>query len=97
LTAGGTAVCLRKHRQSGGQWGNRDAETGYRADRPWHHGAALALNIAEKGFPIAVWNRTGSVTDEFHFAGAGALAGRIVPTETLEGLVAAMARPGRSS
>ncbi len=28
-------------------------------------GAALALNIAEKGFPIAVWNRTTSVTDEF--------------------------------
>lgn len=55
-------------------------------------GAALALNIAEKGFPIAVWNRTASVTQEFH-AGAGDLAGRIVPTETLEGLVAAMASP----
>ncbi|MGB4908024.1 MAG: NAD(P)-binding domain-containing protein, partial [Tabrizicola sp.] len=40
-------------------------------------GAALALNIAEKGFPLAVWNRTGSVTAEFH-AGAGALAQRIV-------------------
>ena len=52
-------------------------------------GAALALNIAEKGFPIAVWNRTGSVTEEF-VAGAGALAGRIVPAKTLEGLVAAM-------
>lgn len=55
-------------------------------------GAALALNIAEKGFPIAVWNRTASVTHDFH-AGAGDLAGRIVPTETLEGLVAAMASP----
>lgn len=55
-------------------------------------GAALALNIAEKGFPIAVWNRTASVTQDFH-AGAGDLAGRIVPTETLEGLVAAMASP----
>lgn len=55
-------------------------------------GAALALNIAEKGFPIAVWNRTASVTQDFH-AGAGDLAGRIVPTETLEGLVAAMAPP----
>ncbi|MFZ1510802.1 MAG: NAD(P)-binding domain-containing protein, partial [Tabrizicola sp.] len=55
-------------------------------------GAALALNIAEKGFPLAVWNRTGSVTAEFH-AGAGALAQRIVPTETLEGLVAALASP----
>ncbi|MFN6005459.1 MAG: NAD(P)-binding domain-containing protein, partial [Paracoccaceae bacterium] len=28
-------------------------------------GAALALNIAEKGFPIAVWNRTTSVTHAF--------------------------------
>lgn len=55
-------------------------------------GGALALNIAEKGFPIAVWNRTAAVTAEFH-AGAGALAARIVPTETLEGLVAAMASP----
>ena len=55
-------------------------------------GAALALNIAEKGFPIAVWNRTVSVTAEF-VAGAGDLAGRIVPTETLAGLAAAMASP----
>jgi 6-phosphogluconate dehydrogenase len=55
-------------------------------------GGALALNIAEKGFPIAVWNRTASVTAEFH-SGAGDLAARIVPTETLERLVAAMAAP----
>ncbi|MFO1202367.1 MAG: NADP-dependent phosphogluconate dehydrogenase [Tabrizicola sp.] len=55
-------------------------------------GGALALNIAEKGFPIAVWNRTASVTKEFH-ASAKELAARIVPTETLEGLVAAMAAP----
>jgi 6-phosphogluconate dehydrogenase len=40
-------------------------------------GAALALNIAEKRFPIAVWNRTASVTQAFH-AGAGPLAVRIV-------------------
>jgi 6-phosphogluconate dehydrogenase len=57
-------------------------------------GAALALNIAEKGFPIAVWNRTAQVTREFH-AGAGDLARRIVPTETLEDLVAAI-RPPRA-
>ena len=57
-------------------------------------GAALALNIAEKGFPIAVWNRTASVTREFH-AGADALADRIVPAGTLADLVAAMA-PARS-
>jgi 6-phosphogluconate dehydrogenase len=55
-------------------------------------GAALALNIAEKGFPIAVWNRTTSVTQAFH-ADAGALAARIVPTETLASLVSAIAAP----
>lgn len=55
-------------------------------------GAALALNIAERGFPLAVWNRTASVTRDFH-AGAGDLAERITPTETLEELVAAMASP----
>ncbi|MDP3198136.1 MAG: NADP-dependent phosphogluconate dehydrogenase [Tabrizicola sp.] len=55
-------------------------------------GAALALNIAEKGFPIAVWNRTALVARNFH-AGAGNLADRIVPTETLADLVAAMAAP----
>ena len=37
-------------------------------------GAALSLNIAEKGFPVAVFNRTGSVTEAF-VAGAGPLAG----------------------
>jgi 6-phosphogluconate dehydrogenase len=55
-------------------------------------GSALALNIADSGFPIAVWNRTPSVTQAFH-AEAGPLADRIVPTETLSALVAAMAPP----
>jgi 6-phosphogluconate dehydrogenase len=55
-------------------------------------GAALALNIAEKGFPIAVWNRTTSVTHAFK-AGAGDLADRITPADTLADLVAAMAPP----
>ncbi len=55
-------------------------------------GRALALNIAEKGFGIAVWNRTLAVTQGFH-AGAGDLAARIVPCETLADLVAAMAPP----
>lgn len=55
-------------------------------------GAALALNIAEKGFPIAVWNRTTEVTRRFH-ATADDLADRVVPTETLEGLVKAIAKP----
>lgn len=55
-------------------------------------GSALALNIAEKGFEIAVWNRTAQVTQEFH-AEAGELAPRITPTETLEDFVAALATP----
>ncbi|HQU68623.1 MAG TPA: NADP-dependent phosphogluconate dehydrogenase [Albidovulum sp.] len=55
-------------------------------------GAALALNIAEKGFGIAVFNRTTSVTREF-FASAGDLAQRIVPTESLADLVDAIAKP----
>jgi 6-phosphogluconate dehydrogenase len=55
-------------------------------------GAALALNIADNGFDIAVWNRTASVTHAFH-AGAGDLAGRITPTDTLEQLIAAIKPP----
>ncbi|RJL06973.1 NADP-dependent phosphogluconate dehydrogenase [Paracoccus aestuarii] len=55
-------------------------------------GAALALNIADNGFPIAVWNRTTEVTRRFADA-AGDLATRIVPTESLQDLVAAIARP----
>ncbi len=55
-------------------------------------GAALALNIAEKGFGIAVFNRTASVKKSFH-AEAGPLARRIIPTESLRDLVAAIATP----
>ncbi|WP_300037359.1 NADP-dependent phosphogluconate dehydrogenase [uncultured Roseobacter sp.] len=55
-------------------------------------GAALALNIAEKGFDIAVWNRTTQVTRDFA-DGAGDLASKITPTESLEDLVAAIAEP----
>lgn len=55
-------------------------------------GAALALNIAGKGFPVAVHNRTGAVTAEF-MAGAGDLAGRLTPAETLADLAAALDRP----
>jgi 6-phosphogluconate dehydrogenase len=57
-------------------------------------GAALALNIAEKGHRIAVWNRTDAVTDAFH-ASAGGLAPRIVPTHSLRALVNAI-RPPRA-
>ena len=55
-------------------------------------GSMLALNIAEKGFSIAVWNRTSTVTRDF-VAQAGPLANRITPTESLVDLVAALARP----
>ncbi len=55
-------------------------------------GAALALNIADNGFDIAVWNRTPSVTKEFHQT-AAELAARITPTYSLEELVLAISVP----
>lgn len=55
-------------------------------------GAALALNIADNGFDVAVFNRTTSKTARFH-NDAGDLAARITPTETLEELVAAIKTP----
>jgi 6-phosphogluconate dehydrogenase len=55
-------------------------------------GSNLALNIAEKGFPVAVYNRTTSVIHDF-VARAGDLAGQLVPCETPEDLVAALAPP----
>lgn len=55
-------------------------------------GAMLALNIAEKGFDIAVWNRTTEVTRRFAKT-AGDLAAKITPTETLADLVAALKPP----
>jgi len=55
-------------------------------------GANLALNIAEKGFRIAVFNRTSSRTGEF-MKEAGELARNIVPCETLAALVEAIEQP----
>ena len=55
-------------------------------------GANLALNIAEHGFPIAVYNRTVETTAKFH-AHAGALASRIVPCKSLNEFAAAIRRP----
>ncbi|MGC3940180.1 NADP-dependent phosphogluconate dehydrogenase [Roseobacter sp. EG26] len=55
-------------------------------------GAALAMNIAEKGFDIAVWNRTTQVTHDFH-AASGELASKITPTDSLEDLVTAIRAP----
>lgn len=55
-------------------------------------GAMLSLNIAEKGFAISVYNRSGDKTDAF-MANAGPLAERITPTKSLQALVASIARP----
>lgn len=54
-------------------------------------GENLALNIASRGFRIAVYNRTGSVTDAF-VAGRGKLP-NVVGCQSLEELVAALATP----
>jgi 6-phosphogluconate dehydrogenase len=58
-------------------------------------GSNLALNIAEKGNRIAVFNRTVERTAEF-VAEAGELASQIIPCKTIEEFVAAI-RPPRSS
>nr|WP_306266120.1 NADP-dependent phosphogluconate dehydrogenase [Pararhizobium sp. IMCC3301] len=55
-------------------------------------GANLAMNIAEKGFRIAVFNRTLARKDEF-YASAGELTDQIVPTDSLEQLVKAIKPP----
>src|SRR5690349_4254353 len=56
-------------------------------------GANLALNIADHGFPIAVYNRTHSVTEEFM---AGEAKGRpITGSASVKEFVAAIKRPRR--
>lgn len=55
-------------------------------------GANLALNIAEKGFAVAVHNRTVSQIDGF-VSEAGTLSDRLVAARTLEALAAALPRP----
>lgn len=55
-------------------------------------GANLALNIAEKGFPIAVFNRTVETTRQFHRT-AEKLADRITPCDMPETFVQAITRP----
>ncbi len=55
-------------------------------------GSNLALNIAEKGNRIAVFNRTPEKTDAF-MQDAGSLAERIVPSKTLEDFVASIRPP----
>lgn len=55
-------------------------------------GAALAMNIADNGFDVAVWNRTTSVTHEFA-SNAGSLSSKIHPADTLKDLVASLVKP----
>lgn len=55
-------------------------------------GSNLALNIAEKGHRIAVYNRTEERTERF-MQDAGALRERIAPCSTLQELVAAVRPP----
>jgi 6-phosphogluconate dehydrogenase len=55
-------------------------------------GAMLALNMAEKGHKVAVYNRTSSVTKDF-LDGAGALAGNLIACESYADLAAAIREP----
>jgi 6-phosphogluconate dehydrogenase len=55
-------------------------------------GANLALNIAEKGFTIAVYNRTWTTTEKF-LEEAGPLASRIIACRTMAALSAAIRAP----
>ncbi len=55
-------------------------------------GSALALNLAENGFDVAVSNREPEWIDDF-INEAGALAGRLHGTPELEDFVQAIARP----
>ncbi len=55
-------------------------------------GSNLALNIAEKGHRIAVFNRTPEKTDAF-VANAGALGDRVVPCKSLAELADAIRPP----
>jgi 6-phosphogluconate dehydrogenase len=55
-------------------------------------GSNLALNIAEKGFSIAVYNRTWATTERF-VADAGRLSNRIITCRTMADLAAAIRPP----
>jgi len=55
-------------------------------------GTALALNIAEKGFGVAVFNRTAGVAEHL-VAGAGPLAERLTPCKSLEAMAEALHPP----
>ncbi|MEM0899791.1 MAG: NADP-dependent phosphogluconate dehydrogenase [Pseudomonadota bacterium] len=55
-------------------------------------GSALALNIADNGFDIAVHNRTTARIGEF-VTEAGPLGDKIIPAESLEAFIDALASP----
>ena len=55
-------------------------------------GGNLALNIADNGFSIAVFNRTVETTRKF-YENAGRLADRVTPCESLAEFVAKIAKP----
>ena len=55
-------------------------------------GANLSLNMAEKGYKVAVYNRTAAKTDAF-IANAGSLAGNLTPCKSLTELAEAVRPP----
>lgn len=55
-------------------------------------GSALALNLAEEGFRVAVMNRETDWVTSF-VASAGALASNLVPTQSLKEFVGRLAQP----
>ncbi len=55
-------------------------------------GSNLALNIAEKGYRVAVYDREAEVLEKFH-ANAGALQERIIPCASMEQLSQNIAKP----
>ncbi|NUO54177.1 MAG: NADP-dependent phosphogluconate dehydrogenase [Polyangiaceae bacterium] len=55
-------------------------------------GKNLALNIADHGFKVAIYNRTGHVTDEVMAENPGK---GLVPTKTVAELVGSLSRPRR--
>jgi 6-phosphogluconate dehydrogenase len=58
-------------------------------------GRNLALNIADHGFRVAVWNRDGSVTDRLMAENARTGGPAVFPTKTVQDLVASLERPRR--
>ncbi|MFK4825528.1 NADP-dependent phosphogluconate dehydrogenase [Paenochrobactrum sp. BZR 588] len=55
-------------------------------------GSNLALNIAEKGFRVAAYDRDPAVVQQF-YKNAGALSDKIIPCETFEALVENTRKP----